>query len=694
MTETWTGRAACVLLAAVWFLSMGVADANAYSYTPLLAGLAVVILLALSAMIRGAKTVQLSKTAWLSLGVGAYFLIRCLCSPSVVESWQEAGTILGCGVFYVAGIYAAQGRSLRTVLLLLVIASALNLVYFGLMHYTDVPIEWTGRPAVGPSSVNQRPTTLFVYKNHAAAFLCMVGMLLFAAALWVKTCNGIQKFGLCALAVLCVIVSAKCHSRAQYLMAPAMLIGGWLLWVIIKLYEDDRPGVGIIMSCFVILGGLGVATGSAFMDSDIIHFFESLNDHSRFSIWRSCCRLLPETPPWGYGALSTQWHILTLRNPDLPFYGMPNFAHNEYLQAWVDYGLIGLGCMIIVIFAHLFRGFMILAEDSVSARQRTETALAMLCIGAWSLNSIVDFFWHHFAIAGMTAFAAGITASVYPYTDRRTGIRHLNGIQTPRSKGLLALIGVSAAGCCIWLTILTRQAWLAQWEYNRLAAPGADDTGEKRHDFLADMVSFYPATELMDTYFRIPHTHDDWKKETQLLRTVLASNPQQLHTAVMLAELLSRHGRYEEAEFVYRSYYPGDGLNRIPQADWPNSYALNLMRWGQYLWGTGDKQTAYSLMLYGLNIVDHQRHGWSANVCYRGEALWAEKGGYMPNWNRYLKARKQDVAVMRLLKVEPDDSWQAPDASGKPSLYRRYGAPESHEKADSAASAPTTAKKE
>lgn len=692
MTETWTGRAACLLLALVWFVSMGVADANAYSYTPLLAGLVPVILLAVSAMIRGAKVVQLSKTAWISLGVGAYFLIRCLCSPSVVESWQEASTILGCGIFYVAGIYAAQGRSLRTVLWLLVIAGVLNLVYFGLMQYTDVPMEWAGRPAVGPGSINHRPVTLFVYKNHAAGFLCMVGMLLFAAALWVKT-NGRNRLMMCLIALACVLISAECHSRAPYLMAPVMLICGWVLRVIIKLYEDDKVGGGTLLSGFIILGALGVAICSFLFDTETIQLIAKIDSDGRFAIWKETCRVLPETPIWGNGALTLQWHIMSRPNLSTPFFTMINFAHNEYLQAWADYGIIGLGCMVYVVVWHLYRGIRVLTSEDVSSTGRVMTAFSLLCLVGWSVCCMVDFFWHHFAIAGMTAFAAGIAAAPYPYTSK--GIRRKVAVQSARGKSFLALSGVCVVGVCLWLIFLTLPAWAAQWEFNKLANNGTDPLGDKRHELIRKLVPLYPATTLMDQYFRIPRHRDNWEQETELLKQTLAANPLQLHTASMLAELLSRHGQFEEAETIYRQFYSADGSDRTALGDWANMYALNILRRGQYLWATGNLPAAYSLMRYGLSIVQSQSRNWSIDMSYRRqEHLWQESGKYMPQWQSYIKSREQDVAVMKMLKVEPDDSWQAPDASGKPALYRRYGAPESIVKADSAASAPAAAKKE
>lgn len=689
-----TGRIACLLLSLVWFLSMGIADANAYSYVPLHAGMAVLLMLTLSAMIRGAKAVQLSKTAWISLGVGAYFLIRCLCGPSVVEAWQEASVILGCGVFYIAGVYAAQGRSLRTVLCLLVIAGVLNLLFFALMNGTDVPMEWAGRPSVGPGSVNHRPVTLFVYKNHAAAFLCMVGMLLFAVLLWVKQhVRARILIGLLALA--CVLISAQCHSRAPYLMVPVMLTAGWILWVIISLYEDNKLGGKTIISGFLILSMMGVGICSALFESDILRFFASIDSNSRFAIWQATCRFLPDTPLWGNGAQSAQWLTLPLQVRQFRVFNLVNMVHNEYLQVWADYGILGLLGMVYIIGWHFFRGIMMMASESVSSRQRLFTALALLCLAGWSICSFVDFFWHHFAIAGMTAFAAGITASPYPYTNIRKGIRRKISLQKAGGKGLLALTSLITISSNLWLISRTGPAWAAQWEFNRLSAPGADESGELRHALIARLVPHYPATALMDRYFYIPSHRDDWEQETELLRITLEANPRQMFTAVMLAEILSRHGRYEEAETVYRRYYPGDGIDSTPQSDWAHMYALNVLRRGQHLWATGEPRTAYSLLQYGLRITEKQPSRWSADWRIRCNALWqSKKRIFMPNWPAFLQARKQDVSIMRMLQVEPDDSWQAPDASGKPALYRRYGVPESLKTTDSADSAPPSAKKE
>lgn len=689
MTETWTGRAACLLLALVWFVSMGVADANAYSYVPLLAGLIVVILLALSAMIRGAKVVQLSKTAWISLGVGVYFLVRCLCSFSVVESWREASIILGCGVFYVAGVYAAQGHSPRPIIWTIGAALLLNMLYFALMHYTDIPLEWSGRPSTGPGGSNHRPVTLFVYKNFAGAFLLVSGFLITALALWCRHSLP-QRLLWSSVGIAAMLLSTECSTRSIYLLAPLLFILGVLVWFSLKLNEHDELRVRHILIGFALLSACCILMGWALMDPDCINYFSAQKSNGRFTIWGLVCRILPDAPLWGYGACSVQWMTLPWNDQS---YESINFAHNEYLQAWCDYGSIGLFAMVGIIFWHSCRVFYILSEDCVPATQKRMSAVAVLCLLAWSVGACVDFFWHHFAIAGMTAFALGIIASPYPSENARKGKKRKVVPQGPAGKSALALCCAGSLTLAGLLTHKEWPVWLAQWEYNTLA--NADEGGHARRDLLAKLIPSYPASELMDTYMLLPTGEKIYHvaQETALLRTVLRSNPHQLHIAMRLAARLSESGKYEEAEALFRRVYPGDGPSCTRLADWAMPYTKHLFRRGQHCLYTGEREKGTSLLRYAMKIVDKEQLKRSRRWRFGGVWMPPDKEEQM-RWEKYLRARQQDLRISNMLKVEPDDSWQAPDASGKPALYRRYGAPESLEKADSAASAPAAAKKE
>lgn len=675
MTETLTGRAACVLLALVWFVSMGVGDANAYSYVPLLAGLAVVVLLALSAMIRGAKVARLSATAWVSLGIGVYFLVRCLCSFSVVESWREASIILGCGVFYVAGVYAAQGRSLRTVGIVLAVAVALNVLYWWLMRQPDVPMEWAGRPAVGPGSVNHRPVTLFVYKNHAGAFLMMGGMLLAALALWAR--GGWKKAGAAVIAVSAIYLSGQCGTRAIYLLAPLLLFGMWVLSVVIRLYTEEHLGWLTILSGFAILGGIGGGLCYAVFEPSVLNWVTQINSHDRYGIWQLCLQVVQDVPLWGAGTGAVQWLLLPLNN--ITGY-MINYAHNEYLEAWVDYGAIGLGCVLVVLGWHGGRAFLILASDQVTHCRRVLTSLALLCLFGWAVVSFADFHWHHFAIAGMTAFSAGILASPFGYVEKKTGRLRKVMLQQHKGKGVLALAGVCVMGLCAWLASQSYPVWRCQWEFNRLATQKeADEDGNARHAMLKALAPGYPASELMDMYYKIPGGTDDRDQEVALLERVLAANPRQLYTVIMLGNILTDHGQYEQAERLYRRYFVRDGMDSAVVAEWSGYYALNLLQWGHWCVLNGDAKGGYSRMRYALRVVLANQTPLYRQ--FRGRASrsgkgWLQTGKDVPGWTQYVLSRMQDVKVLELLGTEADDSWQAPlEQGGKPALYRRYAAP-------------------
>lgn len=676
MTETLTGRVAAFLLLAVWLVAMGVGDANAYSYIPMCSGLAVVLLLFLSVMIRGAKVVRISPTGWCSLAVGCYFLVRCLCSVSVVESWRESAVIAGCCVFYVAGIYAAQSRSLRMGAGCLALAVAVNLFYFGLMNGTDIPMEWSGRPSVGLSGQNTRPLSLFIYKNYAGAFFAIAGMMLAAAAMWGG--KGRFKFFLFALSAASAAASCCCSTRGPYLLLPAaaVLVGG--LTPVVYLYAEEKRNRRLSVLCLVLLLAGGGAGCCVLSDSISFAALTEADSHERFALWANVCRLLPDAPWCGYGALATRWLVLPLQTS---LNCCPNYAHNEYLQAWADYGFVGVLCQFALVGWHLLRGGFVLMSEQTPFRQRVMTAVSVLGLVCWSVASFFDFYWHNFAIAGMTAFAMGCLASPYPVVKDGGRVRRKVLLERPWGKAVLALGSVCLIALCSLTVWRCAPAWAAQWEYNRLSAEGTDESGDARHALLADIMPQYPASELMDEYFAVPRSSDTWETEARLLRLALAANPRQLYTATMLCELLGTHDCCQEAEILFRRHYTGNGMDETHLADWPNLYALNLLRWGQSEMMKGNMPAARSMMEYGLAIVNAQGSRCAFDRLYRpGKHPWEIDRHFQPKWPSFLHARRQDVKLLRLLGVAPDHSWAAPlEPGGKPSLYRRWAPAEKPE---------------
>lgn len=672
LTETFCGRTAAVLLGVLWIAAMAVGDANAYSYVPMQAGLALVSLLALSAMIRGAKVARLSALGWCSLGIGVYFLVRCLCSFSVVESWREATIILGCGVFYVAGSFAAQGRSLKPVIVVLLSALILNIAAFFLSHYTELPMEYWGRPAAGPGGVNSRPVSLFIYKNFAGTFFILSGMIIAATAV-LAPLQRYARISMLTVGVVAVFVSAYTGSRAYFVLPLIMLVEIGVLRVIFRSLSAEKMDTVVLLSAFVITGCLVASVCVFMLDTGVFSKLVGVNTHGRYAMWKEVCRLLPEAPLWGYGASSVPWLALPFAEK------MPtivNYAHNEYLQAWVDYGLIGLAGALFVVIGHSARLFRIFTSEQVSVTQRVLTALALLCFVSMAICCMVDFYWHNFSMAAMTAFAAGILAAPYPCSVRKR--QRVQRIAGRKERASLALCSVACCGLCLWLMGGCFPAWSKQWEYNRLSKPGVDESGAARRGLIAALVPGYPASALVDQYVREPHIGSSVETDLQLFRIVFAANPHQLCLITMQGKMLTDNGRYAEAETLYRRYYPGDGPLSTASMDWSNFYALNLLQWGQACLRSGDVAGAHSRMSYALRVVDAGRgFPFGDSVRYVCGRVEEPEKYFLPYWQGYVRNRRQDVQVMEQIGVPKDNSWMLPlEPGGKPSLYRRLFRPE------------------
>ena len=119
-----------------------------------------------------------------------------------------------------------------------------------------------------------------------------------------------------------------------------------------------------------------------------------------------------------------------------------------------------------------------------------------------------------------------------------------------------------------------------------------------------------------------------------------------------------------------REHYEGDAMPASLLNNWPAYYAYNLLIWGRFEMQQGNQARALSLMEYALRIHRVSRIHFS--VLWRsGPQPWKEHGGIKPGLYRLICSVEQDVHMLRLIGVCPDDSWQQPmTPGGRPALYR------------------------
>lgn len=674
LTESVPGRLAGVLLALLWVFSMSGVDAHAFSSFPVCVVLVVVLLLVLGGLLAGQRVVSMSWLGWLSLLVGGYFLLRCMFSYAVVDSWCETVLILGAFVYYVAGVYAAQSRGYTPLFCVLGGALLLNMLAFAVVRQPWFCLEWTGRAPQTFAGANSLPTTLFVYKNFAGVFMCVGGVLVGIWGIWMK--RGLLRWVFIFLALASLGVSFMCGTRAVYLVVPCMLVAGWLQYVLCHIWADRKLGSVHFIAGLALLLMAGLAVYEFFFGGELASLITGADSHLRYLIWSAICEVLPSVPVIGHGANAMQWEIVPYYNE----WQLPNYAHNEYLQAWVDYGPVGVVLMLGVVLAHVVRGFICLGEELVEPHRKVLVVACSLVLVSLSVYALVDFPWHSYALVAFTAFAAGVLASPFPHQAsallgrRNWAAGHAPVVRVVVQKwpGRVLLIGLACGLGIISGRLAYRlwHPWEAQWAYNDLCNTRVDPRGDARRDFIARLMPLYPSPALADTYFMLPPYAPDLAEREQLLKTALKANPRQLFTLTMLVDVLVAQHKHAEAEQLMRESYAGESMPASLLNNWPAYYAYNLLMWGRYEMQQGNHARALSLMDYALKMNSVSRIHF--NVIWRsGAQPWREHGGIKPELPQQIRVAKQDVHMLRLICPQPDDSWQLPaQPGGRPALYR------------------------
>lgn len=648
----------------LWIVSGPTIDRHSYTTAPYWAGLAGLAALLGAGLLAGLKTVRLTPLSWVSLLAGGYFMARCCTSYSVTQSWGEAATIAGCFVFYLLGSNAAQGRWARWAGKGLAAALGAAMLCFCLMHYTDLPQAVCGRPEVGLSGALPRCISLFVYKNHAGAFFFLGGWALIWLAVWA---GGPRRLVLPAVltGIAALWFSLHCGTRAVFLLLPICVTAGWWLWMAVRAAEGRRIG-GLMLLVAVLLGlAMLVPVVDLLLGGDMYERVLNIDTHGRFAIWEGVLHIIRNAPAWGNGVASCEWDII----PYYSEWNLPNTAHNEYLQLWADYGIIGALLAVGIIIAHLIHGFGALAGEATPREQRLSTALCMLMTVGLAAYAICDYPWHSTMLACMNAFCCGVLAAPHPRSKTERSVRALLPVRAEGAGGrVLLVLGLTVlTACSVSMACRLAPVWLANWQYNAMVLRRAPVEEQRRH--LARAMQQFPSSAIYDRYLTLPGREKvNLTEAEQLARLALQDNPHQLYTWTQFAEMLCRQAKYAEAEAALRNAYPGDGPAQSCLNHWPAAYAQVLLAWGDYCMQHGEHSRALSLFSYAerLGKVYSLIHG----CIYRSDLATALPAGYHKKAGDLTRYRMQDLQVMRDVGITPDDSWMAPAGpKGKPALY-------------------------
>lgn len=258
------------------------------------------------------------------------------------------------------------------------------------------------------------PRATFFNRQSLAAFLVLVLLPLFAYFLYwpgdsARARRAVWLTGIAAL-VLCTVL-AMLRGRGATLSGSVALI--LLLAVSWKAVARRRVIAlfGILLASVVLanipLGG-GVGERLATMTDP------ASAGATRYIIWRGAWQMMLDAPWFGTG-IGTFWMLWPpYRHPADDSGGY--YVHNDYLQLWIETGVVGLGLLLAVYAALAWLFMRALRNPAMSARERLEATGLFAGLLAVAVHSFLDFNLYILPILIVAGLALGrLQALCLPY---------------------------------------------------------------------------------------------------------------------------------------------------------------------------------------------------------------------------------------------------------------------------------------
>jgi len=283
--------------------------------------------------------------------------------------------------------------------------------------------------------------------TNANRFASLLGMCLLASVAWrllaARAGSRAQVIAATVAAAACGLAFVATLSR----MGIASLSAAVLLLTFLALRREEAASnvadtrarrllaVGASVAASAVLASLLTSFDPVWERYSVL-FDQDLAGNGRVVCWGMALGIVPDFPVLGSGAGSFQ-HVFPLYQEPGRLSGFWKYAHNDYLNALTDLGVVGIALVIAA--AALWYRAAWRASQSPSTTQRVASWTGIGAVTFVALHSLADFVLKQPANALIFATLAGATAGVAVVRDR-IGPR-------PRTRAPLAvaaLIGVAA----------------------------------------------------------------------------------------------------------------------------------------------------------------------------------------------------------------------------------------------------------
>ncbi|MBI3302308.1 MAG: O-antigen ligase family protein [Deltaproteobacteria bacterium] len=350
----------------------------------------------------------------------AALLLSTLMSPDVTTSLAGYRKLWLVGAFFVTYRLVREPQEAERLVSLLVMVATAVAAYGIVQHFTglDLAKQLLGKePNVGAFWFGReegfRTKGLFpsgiTYAHNVLFPLTFLTTQLFAPVLpWPRRLVLLGGWGLMVFALLFSLTR-----------------GVWLAYtVVIVLLGVTRGGKALLAvgACAVLLGvslvgaGLGVRERAA-------QVFTLKDNLGRSQIWQANLDMIRERPllGWGYG------NYKKFRDPYYQRYPAADttaHAHNNFLQMWVDGGLIGVGAFLFLFWVILHAGWQAYRLLPAAAEPLHSLALGgALGVAGFLLGGLTQYNFGDAEVVIVLWATAGVVMRVREWAEERTGGR-------------------------------------------------------------------------------------------------------------------------------------------------------------------------------------------------------------------------------------------------------------------------------
>jgi len=385
----------------------------------------------------------------------AYGVVRAATCASPTVAFREIGWLAAyVTVFYVA-VNVLRTRRQQHIVLGAVVVTALGLTLMALVMSLKPGLRDLVLTLQRPTQYSGRLSASYVCPNHYAGLLEMAIPLVLALVM-VSKARLVTKLVAGAAGIVLIVGLILSMSRGGWIS----LALGIIFMLAMATWQKRINLLAWVVPLVVIVGVVG---GVIAQDKAVRNRFKAVFDSEDASyagrawVWTHTLDLARKHLLFGTGPGTYRW-ACTLEQPGRLTLDVRH-AHNDYLQTWSDYGLIGLALLFWGLGSFGFRGVRALRR----ARKSSDFALVLGVLGstaAMAAHSFVDFNMRIPANLVTMLVLAGVLVAARQYQLRRlaeVGVFKRSDTRVlPVSTKVLAVTAAVVAAAAI-LTINARK---------------------------------------------------------------------------------------------------------------------------------------------------------------------------------------------------------------------------------------------